>query len=197
MRQDLDKIAPNNPLFLTRADGHGSVANSAGLKIARIDKNTPDPFGGQILKENGEPNGMLLDNAQDLVARNIPKSTEAERQEALLRGIDREIKLGWCEVQNAGSHKDDVDLIRKAFDAGKIKIRFVNAIYGLRSGRAEFFARRIDCQRIRSPFHPAYDQSDLRWCARLSRRGAIETLQRRARNLWFSHGKIRGLATDV
>jgi predicted amidohydrolase YtcJ len=130
MRQDLDKIAPNNPLFLTRADGHGSVANSAALKIARIDKNTPDPFGGQILKENGEPSGMLLDNAQDLVARNIPKSTEAERQEALLRGIDREIKLGWCEVQNAGSHKDDVDLIRKAFDAGKIKIRFVNAIYG-------------------------------------------------------------------
>lgn len=130
MRQDLDKIAPNNPLFLTRADGHGSVANSAALKIARIDKSTPDPFGGQILKTDGEPNGMLLDNAQDLVARNIPKSTEAERQEALLRGIDREIKLGWCEVQNAGSHKDDVDLIRKAFDAGKIKIRFVNAIYG-------------------------------------------------------------------
>jgi predicted amidohydrolase YtcJ len=130
MRQDLDKIAPNNPLFLTRADGHGSVANSAALKIARIDKNTPDPFGGQILKTDGEPNGMLLDNGQDLVARNIPKSTEAERQDALLRGIDREIKLGWCEVQNAGSHKDDVDLIRKVFDAGKTKIRFVNAIYG-------------------------------------------------------------------
>ncbi len=129
-RQDLDKIAPNNPLFLTRADGHASIANSAALKIARIDNNTPDPFGGQILKKNGEPSGMLLDNAQDLVARNIPKSTEAERQEALLRGIDREIRLGWCEIQNAGSHKEDIDLIRKAFEAGKIKIRFINAVYG-------------------------------------------------------------------
>jgi hypothetical protein len=129
-RQDLDKIAPNNPVFLTRADGHASIANSAALKIARIDKSTPDPFGGQILKKNGEPNGMLLDNAQDLVAKNVPKPGEAQREEALLRGIDREIKLGWCEIQNAGSHKEDVDLIRKEFETGKIKIRFVNAVYG-------------------------------------------------------------------
>lgn len=129
-RRELDKIAPKNPVFLTRADGHASIANSAALKIAKIDQNTPDPFGGQILKKSGEPNGMLLDNAQDLVARNIPKPTEGEREEALLRGIDREIKLGWCEIQNAGSHKEDIDLIRKAFEAGKIKIRFVNAVYG-------------------------------------------------------------------
>ena len=129
-RQDLDKVAPDNPVFLTRADGHAAIANSAALKIARIDKSTPDPFGGQILKTNGEPNGMLLDNAQDLVARDIPKPTEAEREEALLRGIDREIGLGWCQIQNAGSHREDVDLIKKAFDAGKIKIRFVNAVFG-------------------------------------------------------------------
>jgi predicted amidohydrolase YtcJ len=130
MRQDLDKIAPENPVYLTRADGHASVVNSAALKIARIDTNTPDPFGGQILKTNGEPNGMLLDNAQDLVARKIPKPTAAEREEALLRGIDREIKLGWSEIQNAGSHKEDIDLILKAFETGKIKIRFINCVFG-------------------------------------------------------------------
>src|SRR6266540_3634790 len=129
-RQDLDKVAPDNPVFLTRADGHASVVNSAALKIAKIDRNTPNPFGGQILKTNGEPNGMLLDNAQDLVAKNIPRPSEAERDEALLRGIAREIKLGWCEIQNAGSHKEDVDLIRKACETGKIRIRFVNAVYG-------------------------------------------------------------------
>jgi predicted amidohydrolase YtcJ len=129
-RQDLDKIAPNNPVFLTRADGHASVVNSAALKIARIDRNTTDPFGGQILKKNGEPNGMLLDNAQDLVAKNIPKPSDSEREETLLRGIYREIKLGWCEIQNAGSHKEDIDLIRKGFETGKIRIRFVNAVYG-------------------------------------------------------------------
>jgi len=129
-RQDLDKIAPDNPVFFTRADGHASVANSAALRIAKIDRNAPDPFGGQILKSNGEPNGMLLDNAQELVSRNIPKPTEAEREEALLRGINREIGLGWCEIQNAGSDSEDIDLLRKDFEAGKIKIRFINAVYG-------------------------------------------------------------------
>jgi predicted amidohydrolase YtcJ len=73
---------------------------------------------------------MLLDNAQDLVAKNIPKPTEAEREQELLRGIEREIGLGWCEIQNAGSYKDDVDLIKKAFESGKAKIRFINAVYG-------------------------------------------------------------------
>ena len=131
-RQDLDKIAPDNLVFLTRADGHASVASSAALKIAKIDKNTPNPFGGEILKDKttGEPTGMLIDNAQDLVAKNIPKSTQAEREEALLRGLDREIGLGWCEIQNAGSYKEDIGLIRNAFEAGKIKIRFINAVYG-------------------------------------------------------------------
>ena len=131
-RQDLDKVAPNNPVFLTRADGHASVANSAALKIANIDKNTPDPFGGEILKDkaSGEPNGMLLDNAMDLVEKSIPRPTAAEREQALLTGIDRELKLGWCEIQNAGSHKEDIDLIKKVYFDGKARIRFINCVYG-------------------------------------------------------------------
>jgi predicted amidohydrolase YtcJ len=129
-RADLDKIAPDNPVALERADGHTSLANSAALKIAGIDQSTPDPFGGQILKTNGEPNGMLLDNAQDLVDKNVPKPTEAEREKAFLTGIDREIKLGWCEIQNAGSHKDDVDLFKKQFAAGNVKLRFINCVFG-------------------------------------------------------------------
>ena len=131
-RQDLDKVAPRNPVLLTRADGHAAIANTAALKMAKIDKDTPNPFGGEILKDKttGEPTGMLLDNAQDLVAKNIPKPTSAEREAALLTGIQREIGLGWCEIQNAGSHRDDIDLIKKSFAANKIKIRFINAVYG-------------------------------------------------------------------
>jgi hypothetical protein len=131
-RRDLDAIAPDNPVFLTRADGHAAIANSAALKIAKIDKNTPNPFGGEILKgkRDREPTGMLLDNAQDLVAKNIPKPTEAEREQALLIGINREIGLGWCEIQNAGSHKQDVDLIKKVYADGNAKIRFINCVFG-------------------------------------------------------------------
>jgi predicted amidohydrolase YtcJ len=132
LRQDLDAVAPNHPVFLTRADGHASIANTEALRIAKIDKSTLDPFGGEILKDKstGEPTGMLLDNAQDLVARNIPRPTQAEREQMFLRGIDREIGLGWCEIQNAGSYQADIDLIRSAFESGKAKIRFVNAVYG-------------------------------------------------------------------
>jgi predicted amidohydrolase YtcJ len=131
-RQDLDKVAPHNPVFLTRADGHASVANSAALKIAKIDKNTLNPFGGEILKDKatGEPTGMLLDNAMELVERNIPKPTAAEREQALLTGINREIGLGWCEIQNAGSHKEDIDLIKKVYAEAKAMIRFINCVFG-------------------------------------------------------------------
>jgi len=129
-RADLDKIAPDNPVFLTRADGHAAVVNSVALKLANIDNQTPDPFGGQILRTNGDLNGMLLDNAMDLVAKNIPKPTEAETEQALLKGIDREIRLGWCEIQNAGSNHEDIELIKKQFNAGKIKLRIINAVYG-------------------------------------------------------------------
>src|SRR5437660_9377501 len=129
-RADLDKIAPDNPVFLTRADGHAAVVNSAALKLANIDDHTRDPFGGQILKTKGDPNGMLLDNAMDLVAKNIPKPTEAETEQAFLKGIDREIKLGWCEIQNAGSELSDQEIIRRAYAARKVKLRMINAAYG-------------------------------------------------------------------
>jgi len=66
----------------------------------------------------------------DLVERSIPKPTKPEREQALLTGINREIGLGWCEIQNASSHKEDVDLIKKGFEASKIKIRFINAVFG-------------------------------------------------------------------
>jgi predicted amidohydrolase YtcJ len=131
-RNDLDKIAPDNPVFLTRADGHASIANSSALNMARISKDSSSPFGGEILKDKqtGEPTGMLLDHAQELVARNIPQPTAAEREQAFLLGVKREIELGWCQVQSAGSNLPDVGAIRHAFDSGQVKLRVYNAVYG-------------------------------------------------------------------
>jgi len=131
-RQDLDRVSPNNPVFLTRSDGHGAVANSAALKIAAVDKNTPDPFGGQILKDKqtGEPTGMLLDHAQGLVSSHVPAPTRADIEKAILVGAERSVKLGWCQVQNAGSTNSDIDLLRSAYGQGKLKLRIYNAAYG-------------------------------------------------------------------
>jgi hypothetical protein len=131
-RADLDKIAPDNPVFLTRADGHAAIANSAALQIAKIDKETKSPFGGEILrdKQTGEATGMLTDHAQELVRKNIPQPTEAEQKEAFIVGVQREVSLGWCEIQNAGSNLDDLPPMRQALESGQAKIRVYNAAYG-------------------------------------------------------------------
>ena len=131
-RWDLDKIAPNNPVFLTRADGHGAVANSAALQIGGVTKETKDPFGGQIVRDkiSGEPTGMLLDNAQGLVSRHIPSAGEGNTEQAMLLADQRSIMLGWTQVQDPGGSYRDVELYKKLYGEGKLKIRIYKAVYG-------------------------------------------------------------------
>ena len=131
-RDELDKVAPANPVFLERIDGHGAVANSKALQLAGIDPKTPDPFGGKILhdKKTGEPTGMLLDNAMDLVAKKIPPPTPEEKGREFLLGVQCTIALGWCEIQNAGSDLAELALMLKLYGEGKVKLRIYNAVYG-------------------------------------------------------------------
>jgi predicted amidohydrolase YtcJ len=131
-RWDLDKVAPNNPVILGRADGHGAVANSAALKLAGVDKDTPNPFGGEISKDkqSGEPNGMLLDAAQGLVRHRVPPTTPEEAERAVVLGVKRDIELGWTQVQDAGGSYADVEIFKKLYAAGTIKLRIYKAVYG-------------------------------------------------------------------
>jgi predicted amidohydrolase YtcJ len=131
-RWNLDKVSPNNPVILGRADGHGAVANSAALKLAGIDKNTPNPFGGEISKDkqSGEPNGMLLDAAQGLVRRRVPPTSAEDAERAVVLGVERDIRLGWTQIQDAGGSYADVDLFKKLYAAGTIKLRIYKAVYG-------------------------------------------------------------------
>ena len=131
-RWDLDKVSPNNPVILGRADGHGAVANSAAFKIAAIDKNTPNPFGGEISKDkqSGEPNGMLLDAAQGLVRRRVPPTTREDEERAVVLGVKRDIELGWTQIQDAGGDYDDVEVFKKLYASGAIKLRIYKAVHG-------------------------------------------------------------------
>jgi predicted amidohydrolase YtcJ len=131
-RWDLDKVAPNNPVILTRADGHGSVSNSAALNLGGISKNTPNPFGGEISKDkqSGEPNGMLLDSAQGLVRRRIPPTSPEEAERAVVLGVKRNIELGWTQIQDAGGSYNDVEIFKKLYAAGTIKLRIYKAVHG-------------------------------------------------------------------
>jgi len=131
-RWDLDKVSPNNPVILGRADGHGAVANSAAFKIAGIDKNTPNPFGGEISKDkqSGEPNGMLLDAAQGLVRRKVPPTTREDAERAVVLGVKRDIELGWTQIQDAGGSYEDIDVFKKLYASGQIKLRIYKAVFG-------------------------------------------------------------------
>jgi predicted amidohydrolase YtcJ len=131
-RWDLDKVSPNNPVILGRADGHGAVANSAAFKIAGVDKTTPNPFGGEISKDKktGEPNGMLLDAAQGLVRRKEPGTTQAEAERAVVLAAMRDISLGWTQIQDAGGSYDEVELFKKLYADGLVKLRIYKAVYG-------------------------------------------------------------------
>jgi len=131
-RWDLDKVSPNNPVVLTRADGHAVVVNSAAIKIAGVDKNTASPFGGEIMKDKqtGEPNGMFLDRAQGIIGRHVPAGASEEGEQAILLGCKRSVELGWCEIQNAGSSFSEVEMLKKLYGEGKIKLRIYEAIAG-------------------------------------------------------------------
>ena len=130
-RSDLDQVSPNNPVILGRADGHGAVVNSAALKLAGIDRNTPNPFGGEISKDkNGEPNGMLLDHAQALVRDHVPPQVRPDPEQAALAADHRSLMLGWCEIQDPGGTWNDVAVYRKLYQQRQLQIRIYKAVSG-------------------------------------------------------------------
>jgi predicted amidohydrolase YtcJ len=130
-RADLDSISPDNPVFLTRADGHASVANSAALRVARVSRDAMPPFGGDLLRDaHGELTGMLIDNAQALVRTHIPDPTPAELDRAVLLGVNRSLRLGWTQIQDPGQTWAHVERLRRLYGEGKIKLRIYQAIRG-------------------------------------------------------------------
>ena len=130
-RWDLDKVAPNNPVILGRADGHGSVANTAALNLGGIDKNTPNPFGGEISKDkqSGEPNGMLLDAAQ---GRPAPHSTNVSGRGGACSHPRREAKYRTRLDADPGRGRQlqRCRYLQKAHSEGKIKLRIYKAVHG-------------------------------------------------------------------
>jgi predicted amidohydrolase YtcJ len=130
-RRDLDAVAPDHPVMLTRADGHALVANSVALRLAGVTRDTPDPSGGEILRDaQGEPAGMLVDQAMPLVTRLVPPPTAEETAQYLVVGAQREARLGWTGVQNAGNSFEDSELLRRLVAEGRVRIRVYDSMSG-------------------------------------------------------------------
>ncbi|KAK3166521.1 hypothetical protein QOZ80_1AG0046830 [Eleusine coracana subsp. coracana] len=101
----LDDISPDNPVWLSRMDGHMGLANSLAMKIAGIDKSTNDPVGGTITRTpEGEPTGLLIDTAMNLVFDVIQEVSIQERREALFRASKHALKRGVTTVVDVGSY---------------------------------------------------------------------------------------------
>lgn len=131
-RQDLDAVVSDRPVVLQRVDGHAVVVNSRALEKAGITRGTPDPQGGQILRDpaTGEATGMLVDNAMDLVWRLVPPTTDEDLAHALEAGAAHYVRLGWTELQEAGTTWRAVDQLCKLYAAGRVKLRVYVAIGG-------------------------------------------------------------------
>jgi predicted amidohydrolase YtcJ len=97
----IDSVSENTPVFVSRIDGHMGLANSKALELAGITKNTPNPDGGLIERdEKGNLTGILKDNAMDLVFKKIPPSTLEENIESTLRALEEARSLGITSVQD-------------------------------------------------------------------------------------------------
>jgi len=120
----IDDFSKNTPIFVSRFDGHMALANSAALKLAGVDKNTPSPEGGLIVKDpvTGEPTGMLKDNAMDLIYSVIPAATEQETEESLVAALDEAKKNGFTSVQDI-TYKAHLRTYQKFEHANKLTCR--------------------------------------------------------------------------
>jgi predicted amidohydrolase YtcJ len=131
-RRDLDAAVADRPVVLQRADGHAVVVNSRALELAGIGRDTRDPEGGRILRDaqTGEPTGMLIDAAMDLVNRLVPPPTDEELAVALETGASRSVRLGWTELQIAGTTWREIDAICRLYRGGRLKLRLYAAVGG-------------------------------------------------------------------
>ena len=103
LRRDLDEIAPENPVIVTRAGGHSAVANSLALKLAGVTRDTPQPDGGVIEKdERGELNGVIRER-QGIVSRLVPAATPGELRNSLVQNIRNVLSLGITSFTLAGT----------------------------------------------------------------------------------------------
>ena len=120
----IDVVTPEHPVFLSRYDGHAALANSLALKLAGVTRDTKQPADGVIVHDakSGEPTGVLKDGAIDLVARVVPKPTEAEMEEAFRAALGEAARVGITSLHNittdtdsaTGSFTDEIQLARRA-----------------------------------------------------------------------------------
>ena len=124
----IDPLTPNTPVFVTRYDGHESLANSFVLKLAGVTKDTPDPPGGTIVRDaQGNPTGVLKDAAQNYVYKVMPPLTHERRLRAAKRALAYAAQLGVTSVQDMDPDLEDVAVYSELQEKGELTARMYEA----------------------------------------------------------------------
>jgi predicted amidohydrolase YtcJ len=126
----LDRVSPDNPVVLTHASGHATFANAKALELSGITRSTPNPSGGDILKDaRGEPTGLLRERASGLIRAGAgePAPTAAEKRARARRILElaskEALSNGITTFHDAGASFADVDLMKQMVDEQKIGVR--------------------------------------------------------------------------
>ena len=125
----IDKVAPNNPVVLSRADGHSVLVNSYVIKKSGITKNTPNPDGGEIQKDpvTGEPTGIFKESAKSLLkygaakVERTPEEIEERQMRCWQAAFKMAARLGVTSIQHPGG--GDAETYQTFLDAGKLTMR--------------------------------------------------------------------------
>jgi hypothetical protein len=121
---DLDTVAPNNPVWLQNTTGHYGVGNTYAMKIAELRKGTPDPPAGTIVhNDDGEPNGVVLESAQQLISRHVPPYTREQHKAGLVKMIQDFNAEGMTGAKDPGISELKWSLYDELLKEGKLDVR--------------------------------------------------------------------------
>jgi predicted amidohydrolase YtcJ len=156
-RQMLDAIVSDRPAMLTAYDGHTAWVNSKALRLAGIDRRSPDPENGTIVKDprTGEPTGVLKETAMALVGRLVPEPSRDDRERALRAAIGEAHRHGVTSVQNASGTPDEFVLYDELRRSGALDLRVYSAL-SIKGVLAEPEIEALDATRTQYPDDPLF-----------------------------------------
>ena len=122
--QALSRAVPNNPVYLTRVDGHAALVNAKALELAQVTAATPDPTGGRFIRDSAcNPSGVLVDGAQGVVGRVIPAAARAALREPTLAAIAEANRWGLTGIHDAGVDAEGIAVYEDLAREGKYDLR--------------------------------------------------------------------------
>jgi predicted amidohydrolase YtcJ len=120
----LSRALPNNPVALTRVDGHALLANARAMELAGITAQTRDPPGGRIIRSaSGAPSGVFVDNAENLIGKAIPESSREEKRKAILAAVAECNRWGLVGIHDAGQNAATIAIYEELAKAGNFNLR--------------------------------------------------------------------------